>query len=735
MNFYGFWQTSRDPRAEHEKAWRRSKATAWDEKWQALSAEARLAYLTQIKTPNKEGSYTQPSTPADKIPPKVLEELVAAGFVKVEPGTGKKPGRVFSLSAAYDFSSRVRSLHRYHLLGPSIRENLVKYCKHAFYNQAETVIQKVLARAEVEDMVGLEEGLELYVTSKRWTDWVLKSVDAKAAGPLLEALRQAPGPVLLADLSTLVKGAKPKELGEALTDLIVNLAVFEDLKPDTLELVVGLLPIVRERASEASKSRERPPLVVVEHPKDVGPTGGLVVNDLRIFLLEVAGESPRLRQDGGLFQKEEPRFLEALPPHPGWLDEAFKSSPERRLSAAYQNARTFGFVEQESEEKALWLRLSGKGRNWLASAIEDQYGTLYEYFRSTSRKADPYSYEYNQGDSKFLGIEVRVQPIPKEGGAYYYSSYHEIKPEQRQALRDAIFQAFDTLKVGVFYRWDSVLDHLAFEGHNPLIQGGEPSKVMIYLNQRPVARLPERQEQAGKAMLLAMLTNRLLPFDAFRPAVDDQGRLCIARQPRLDGYFGRAYEPGEESQSAATRVIVQPDFSVVVIGLDPAPAAELAPFCERAGGHAGQGVLTYKITRDAVIRATGQGLSASAIVARLKKHASVDVPENVLREVQEWAHWVRMVNVQPITVVRCPDREAVARVVSTLGKKAERLSDHLVALHVPKLTPAERQKLQDNGIIVTRDEIVIPGLAEQTTSGDPPAAKPVKKRGRPKKAR
>ncbi len=183
-------------------------------------------------------------------------------------------------------------------------------------------------------------------------------------------------------------------------------------------------------------------------------------------------------------------------------------------------------------------------------------------------------------------------------------------------------------------------------------------------------------------------------------------------------------------------MIVQPDFSVLVIGLDPSPAAEIAPFCDRAGGHGRPGVLTFKITRESVIRAASQGLTASAIVARLKKHASVDVPENVLREIKEWAGWVRLVNVRNITVVRCPDKETVARVVSALGKKAERLGDTLVALHVPKLSTAERQKLQEQGILVTKDDIAI------ATTSEPAAAKPAsspattpKKRGRPRKAR
>jgi hypothetical protein len=733
--FNQFWQKPRDAGAEHDKAWKRTRALAWDEKWHALSRQARDAYLNQIKPPTKEGSYTQSSTMVEKVPAEALNELVAAGFVRVDPARGRRSAKVIPLSTAFDFSSRLRSIHRYNLLGPSNRENLAKYVKHAFFSQGETVINGVLAKANVDDRCQLDEGLELYVTTSRWPDWATGSTKAKLARPLLEALRKATGPVRLVDVAGLIKGAKPADVQEALTDLIVHLAVFEDVKPDTLDLIVGLLPIVRGRQAEAARPRHRPPLVVCEKPREIGPPGGLAVNDLRIFLLEAAGEAPRLRQDGRIFQKEESRFLDALSPHPGWLDQALKTSTERRLEQAFQYARIVGFVETESEDNASWLRLSGKGRSWLSAGLEEQYIKLYDHFRSTPKRSGRYDYDYdydysNHGDSKFLGVGLTVLP---SGGSEsrYYTYYIEVKPEQREALRASIRKAFESLPVGVFHRWDSVLDHLAYAEHNPILMGKDPSTLTIYFDQRQVPRLPDQRELAARKFLDAFLRLRLLPFDAVRPAIDEEGKLCIARLPRFNGYFGLPYESDKNEISASTRVIVQPDFSVVVIGLDPAPAAELAPFCERAGGHAGQGLLTLKITRESVIRATSQGLSGSAIVARLKKYASVDVPDNVLREVVEWAGWVRLVNVRPVTVVRCPDRDTVARVVSALGKKAERLGETLVALHAPKLATADRQKLQEHGILITKDDI---------TPAEPPRPAPDvpaagKKRGRPKKVR
>jgi hypothetical protein len=82
-------------------------------------------------------------------------------------------------------------------------------------------------------------------------------------------------------------------------------------------------------------------------------------------------------------------------------------------------------------------------------------------------------------------------------------------------------------------------------------------------------------------------------------------------------------------------------------------------------------------------------------------------------------------------VIRCPDSATVARVVSVLGKKAERLGETLVALHTPKLGSAERQKLQDQGILITKEDITI----AQTTPTPAEVSSPSKKRGRPKKVR
>ena len=109
--------------------------------------------------------------------------------------------------------------------------------------------------------------------------------------------------------------------------------------------------------------------------------------------------------------------------------------------------------------------------------------------------------------------------------------------------------------------------------------------------------------------------------------------------------------------------------------------------------------MILKITRDSVVRAVANGLKPAEIADRLRRHASHEVPANVLHEVRDWSTWVRRVTAATLAVLRCPDRDTADRVMGALKKQAERLNDTLVAVD-KKLTAAERAKLQAQGIFV-----------------------------------
>jgi hypothetical protein len=101
-----------------------------------------------------------------------------------------------------------------------------------------------------------------------------------------------------------------------------------------------------------------------------------------------------------------------------------------------------------------------------------------------------------------------------------------------------------------------------------------------------------------------------------------------------------------------------------------------------------------------VVKAVSHGLKPAEIADRLRRHASNEVPANVLREVQDWSNWVRRVTPSTLVVLRCPDRDTADRVMSALRRQAERVNETLVAVDQKKLTSAERNKLRAHGIIV-----------------------------------
>ena len=227
----------------------------------------------------------------------------------------------------------------------------------------------------------------------------------------------------------------------------------------------------------------------------------------------------------------------------------------------------------------------------------------------------------------------------------------------------------DSNRPSEFSRYvESLKSHLAFMENNPLYIGHAPDQVAVFRSGQRVPRLEEELEAAGKRLLDRFVIRRLIPLGCVRAAIDDEGRLCIAREPRLEVYFGRKVDFADLAppSEAAGRVVVQPDFSVIVIGLNPASVAELTPFCERTNKTGGQGATVLKITRDAVVKAVGLGMKPADMVARLARHAHNDVPANVLQEINEWANWVRHVVPSKLSVLRCGDPNTADRVMSVL---------------------------------------------------------------------
>ncbi len=704
-------------RGHHEKAFLYDGMARWDAIWHTLSPEARWAFVKEVKIPQRTygPKQDQPSARADRFAANVLEELRKAGLIEVfHSAKGNSLDLVFGLLDAIDFMMRLRALDRHHPLRSELPGMLVNYAAYAFHQQtAAQALNVVLRHAGFSDYENFESILRVYVVNHRWSDWVTRSLKNPVAEQIVNVLRDANGPVLRTDLQKKLPKIAADKLESTIVTLIAYLVAFEDLDPQTGELLVGLLPAVHASRTSSLQHRERPPLVVSDPHASVLPEGSILVDDLRTFLLEIVAEPPRLRQDDEIFQKDQDRFLSAPVELPVALSHALELNKEIRLQQAQDWARHLKLVGKRSQAKQARLEISVRGNKWLTASLLEQHRQVYEFLQphdfgkaesraNTIPDMNPYAvYGSQEADLQFLGanaIAIRTR-------AGYAEHYWTAKPDDHKALRDSLDRSLSALQIGVYYRLESVLDHLAFGQFNPLSLGLPFESVAVFLNGRSVPPIPEARDEAARDLLTMFLRKRLLPLGCFQAAIDAEGHLCIARHQIFDMYFGRKVDDEVLSGTSRSqsRVVVQPDFSIVVIGLNPAPAAELIGFCERErrGGH---GALTLRLTRESVVKAVAYGMRPEEIVNRLRRLASNDLPPNVLREVTEWGGWVRSVRASTRMLLHCPDSETADRIMAAMKRQAERLTETIVAVDQLKLTTADRNKLRDQGVLIEGKE-------------------------------
>ena len=274
---YQFWRGGRtfEQREFHERVYRRQLLAAWDAKWHGLSPQARRIFLHEVKIPDKNliGHAAPPSVSIDIFPPSILKELTDAGFVAVKREGGQTlADRVVARDASYEFASRIGTLRRFHLLATDWPGDIVKYVQHAFFtHQLTYVLENLLRKVGIESSHRLDEILRRYVSGHRWPGWVVESLNQPVAKRILDVVREAGQAIRLAELPGRIEETSPETVQALVNELMNFLVLFEDLHPETCELMVGLLPAVREKMIGVGKPRHRPDLVVCDRPREVGP--------------------------------------------------------------------------------------------------------------------------------------------------------------------------------------------------------------------------------------------------------------------------------------------------------------------------------------------------------------------------------------------------------------------------------------------------------------------------------
>jgi hypothetical protein len=687
------WLFSRvEKSAFHDKAWKRAELAVWDERWHHLSLPARRYLLDSVKAGTPSSAF-RVLNPVTGVPGAVFGELRSAGLISLEEAG--QPGHFVVAGAATSWLARLRSLRRFALLSDQPSQ-FDRYVGQVFltFELGQVVADIVEKQTGIGRYRLAGDPFELFVRRQRWPEWVIEHLDDSLTRPLVEAIDKAGTPVPLARLAELLPGADAEVLRATCDRLVNHLVLFEDLQGETLDVVVGLLPeVVRAR----HRTRLEPPTrLEPRQPAELGPEAGIEVPDLRTVLLEIAGSPPRLRQDGSLFQKEEGRFIEALDPLPRFpLKGSDSDTRQQRLHTALRWAYQVQLVQSvKGPDRVVVLDLTPRGQEWLALDRESQYAALFEELRDRNQ---PRVYP-GPADATFLASTVHAVPARGDQRDLPVVTGRPLALQDKRPLRESLYALFASLPHSTFFSLEQFLAFASHGSRNPLLLGRRPADVVVRSDERLVPPLEEHLEEAARALLRDFLGYRLVGLGCVQTARDASGHLLFACLPRLDAYFGKvATTP---TPAAATRVVVQPDFTIVVIGLDPAPVADLAPFCERVRGSATHGSLTYRLSRASLFRGLAGGLKPDEILARLLKHASNELPGNVVTEVQSWCGQARTVEVAPATLVRCPDADTAGRVVSALGKLAQRVGETVVALNSDNITPALRQKLQAEGILL-----------------------------------
>ena len=193
--------------------------------------------------------------------------------------------------------------------------------------------------------------------------------------------------------------------------------------------------------------------------------------------------------------------------------------------------------------------------------------------------------KYKPGEVRFLRRERRGPE--GRAGQNTYRTIGDVKTEDQIALREHLDRALAVLKPGVFYRLDSVASHLAFGEYNPLNRGFPLDEVTVDLAHQSIPALEEEREKAGRRLIETFVCRRLIPLGCVRAAVDRRRpalHRTITPLRRLLRPRDRPERTSAPSSETAAKVVVQPDFSVVVIGLNPAPVAELVPSASEPPG-------------------------------------------------------------------------------------------------------------------------------------------------------
>jgi hypothetical protein len=174
-----------------------------------------------------------------------------------------------------------------------------------------------------------------------------------------------------------------------------------------------------------------------------------------------------------------------------------------------------------------------------------------------------------------------------------------------------------------------------------------------------------------------------------------------------------------EGEGSAAPLIVNPDFEIILFpdGSSYDLITELDRFAERM---ASDSAYRYRLTAASIEKAVAEGLEPSAILKTLSEHCRVEVPQNVIYSIGQWAGKVKFVRQTVVNLVRGRNKEVIDRILHNEALRPhvlERLSPTAVLLSRNLPRDDFAQLLESVGIFLEDEDDEAGGSTPETRNG------------------
>lgn len=674
-------------RDQYFEKWIDSDCASFESGWEKLRSEDRAVLLAMCG--NQEvvnqiivrANWSHPSKDQ-------WERLEHAGFVDKSwrKELGLRIGAL--LPKAYGFvDKRIGRLLKYRLLTPN-QCDVEQYLRYEFNSAREKVILKLLNN--IIQVGPFKDCLWRFVRRGEWIDMLEKSLDQANTTHLLNKIRENGGKMFLSDLVAFQENGRAGSRSKILK-LLELLVLCEDLDLETLRLQIGFGAYLHRTPPSVPAALVRPPRI--DH--DFG-TKVPLVEDVRVLLLEIANKPPLVKDSGELYQKEYKRLSERLDDLPQHAGEELGGGRLERVSTVIAIGRQCSWVKRQAAKNSQGdtLVLSQQGQDWLSMSPWERYQEIL-------KTMNPKTKDKYWSEEKFWFKSLAFALISDIKSVNYLRS--DKIDLLRDTFRQLVYKRLHELPKNQWITLESVIEYLALGPKNPLYLDRNLGEVVVKMDDFVTLPFASDYEWLAKRFFTLVFLRQLLPMGCFSCAVH-KTELLVKRQPLMELYFGEevpkdVFAGMDQNQG---KVVVQPDYSIIIIGDAGAAAAELAEFCEVSPGKQSGGAMTLRLTREAIFNAVANGLDARSVGERLRHHATGKLPANVAKQVEEWAAWPQRAQVSTATLIECPSREVGDRVMAVLGIKALRVNDEEIVVRYGELSTQDHVRLRKSGIVIRK---------------------------------